>query len=88
MAEGKKNAYAEKGRRQMKRFPHEKCYVCGREIQEKPQYIGQENYRHRRCFPGSARWMAVQKAKPRKERSALYPFFMLVRREKEGSDEQ
>ena len=34
------------------------CYVCGKEIKGGCQYIGQAMYRHSRCEPGSARYMA------------------------------
>jgi hypothetical protein len=38
------------------------CYVCNRTITGDPVYIGQELYRHKRCEPGSARWMQSARA--------------------------
>ena len=33
------------------------CYVCGNEIKEGAVYIGQGKYRHKRCKPGTKRWI-------------------------------
>ncbi len=38
------------------------CYVCSHKITGEPVYIGQDKYRHRRCEPGSVRWMNSQRA--------------------------
>lgn len=54
------------------------CYVCGRVIQKDALYIGQDLYRHHSsCEPGNKRWMEIQKARPAKLRSELYPYFLV-----------
>jgi hypothetical protein len=39
-------------------------------------------FRHRRCEPGGARWMEIQAAKPKKERSELYEYYLEENSEK------
>lgn len=42
-----------------------------------PVNVGRDTYRHRRCEPGSAKWLAVQGALPRHLRSRHYDLFLL-----------
>lgn len=51
------------------------CYVCNHVIDGTPVYIGQDKYRHMRCEAGGKRWMRVQEAKPKRQRSALFEVF-------------
>lgn len=52
------------------------CYVCGRKVTGTPIYIGQDKWRHHRCEPGSARWLASKQA----EVSEVTKYFVEERR--------
>lgn len=58
------------------------CYVCGNVITGEPVNVGQGAkqmtglFRHRRCAPGGSKWMHIQAAKPRKERSELFDYYL------------
>jgi len=42
------------------------CFVCKSRIRHKEViYIGNNLYRHKRCFPGSSKWMKHMKNDPR-----------------------
>jgi len=33
------------------------CYVCTKKITENPVHIGEGIFRHRRCAPGTKKWL-------------------------------
>ena len=51
------------------------CFVCkGRIRQKEAVYIGSNLYRHKRCFPGSSKWMKHMKNDPRVSKE-IYELF-------------
>jgi len=36
------------------------CYVCKKNIAENPVHIGEGIFKHRRCAPGTKKWMASE----------------------------
>jgi len=45
------------------------CYVCGLRINENPVSVGNEVFRHRRCKPGTKKWMESEVGKKSPYRS-------------------